>query len=187
MRACFIHSQSVILHSDVLETDYMCSHIQGQVIELIFRDTYIIESYNSGTQPGCISSLWWNESFLTMTSPSRFAAPPGNICPVHHGQIPLSPPSGNKLQHKPCPPYISWKPSRSPLYLTHPGPNLNYFYYNWKTLSKSILELGRRNESEMTIASARRGRLTRSIWNLRFEGPLPLLREVVTVSSGLRL
>lgn len=88
---------------------------------------------------------------------------------------------------------FSWTPSRSPLYLTHPVcPKFELclvkFNRGQGMLSRSILDGSvAQNESEMTIAYARRGRLTRSIWSLQFEGLLPLVREVVRGSSGFGL
>lgn len=113
-------------------------------------------------QQGCISSLWWNESFLTMTSPSRFAVSIRNICPVYSGQIPLCL-SGNKLKQKPCLPYFSWMTSRSSLFLTHLHPELKVIIFNfwWETLSKSICDiLGHEAVSKMTITCVWHERLT---------------------------
>lgn len=179
---------SWFLRTNVLEIYSMCFPTQGQVVELFFF-RHIIKLYNSRTKPYNISSLWWNESLLTTTCPSRFAAPSGHICPAHPGRIPF-PPSGNKL-HKP--PYFFLMPSRSPRgHISHTAVQIwtivLQFIRGQEMLSKSILDrLCKRNESEMTIASALRGRLTCSIWRLRFEGLLPLLREVVTDCSGFGL
>lgn len=168
-----ISSVSFILWTDVLEKDYMCYHTQGQVIEFLFRHIH----YRMVQLPdaaGCISSWWWNESFLTMTSPWRFAVPPGNICPVRPGQTPLSPPFWNKLQHKSCPPHSSWIPSRSLLYLTHPMSKfelcLLQFNHGQEMLSKISTWSVRIIKVKMTSASAPHGRLTCSIWSLQFWG-----------------
>lgn len=114
-------------------------HIHYRIVQLqdaawlyiLFMMKWIFFDYDFSFKICC--SSWKYMSSSSRTDPSFF------------------PRSGNKLQHKPCPPYISWMPSRSPLYLTHPGPNLNYFYYNWKTLSKSILELGQRKRNDHRI------------------------------------
>lgn len=141
-----------------------------------FSQTHYIEWYNFQTQLGCISSWWWNESFLTMTFRSRFAVPPGNIGPVHPGQIPLLHP---------------WKYSTSPVlpispeclqglgYISQtPCPNLNYVYYNstvvWGCFQNQYL-IGsvKGMKVEWPSALPQGGWLTCSIWCLRFEGLLP--------------
>lgn len=98
--------------------------------KLIFSDTYIIEWYNFQTQPGCISSWWWNESFLTMTSASRFAVPPGNICPVRSRTDASFPPLEISYNTSPVLP-ISPGCLQGLPYISHTScPNLNYVYYN---------------------------------------------------------
>lgn len=171
-------------YTDVRKTD---DSRTGNRALIFFRQTHYWMIKLQETAWLYICMIKWYFS----TSPYSFGVLPISIWTVHLGLIPL-PSFGNKLKRKPCPPLFSWMPSRSSvLYISHTYKSelcLVHFSHSQEMLSESILDrLSQENESAMTMTSARCGRLTCTIWSLRFEGQFPLLREVFRDSSGFRL
>lgn len=162
MCVCMFYSlaQSLILQTDVLHTDYMCIAYQRTSNRKTKFQTHTLSNCTTPGHSLAVYPLYdeINLFWLWLLLQDLLL-----LQEIHVQYIQdrfLFPPSGNKLQHKPCPHHFSWMPSRSQLYFTRPSPKselcLLQFNRGQEMLLKSILDrLGQRDESEITIASAR--------------------------------